>query len=89
MLASPMLEVGNYPNCTDLTLVHLFNNLVLEQGTSYTFPGRYLTLASNVVRLRTQAGQMGFFKPPDLSVGFLTLLVHALAIKRGLSDCPV
>jgi hypothetical protein len=34
MLASPMLEVGNYLKSTGLTLVDLFNFRVLEQGTS-------------------------------------------------------
>ncbi|MCM0588741.1 MAG: hypothetical protein KA716_00115 [Gloeotrichia echinulata DEX184] len=53
MLASTMLEVGNYPNDTGLTPLSLFNRLVLEQGTSYAFLGRSLTLASNVVQLRT------------------------------------
>jgi hypothetical protein len=51
MLASTMLEVGNYLNDTGLTFLSLFNRLVLEQGTSYAFPGRSLTLASNVVRV--------------------------------------
>ncbi|QSJ14582.1 hypothetical protein JYQ62_22035 [Nostoc sp. UHCC 0702] len=48
-----MLEVGNYPNDTGLTPLSLFNRSVLEQGTSYASPGRSLTLASNVVQLRT------------------------------------
>ncbi|MCM0590605.1 MAG: hypothetical protein KA716_10330 [Gloeotrichia echinulata DEX184] len=55
-----MLEVGNYPNDTGLTPLSLFNRSVLEQGTCLTtrlrertLLGRSLTLASNVVQLRT------------------------------------
>jgi hypothetical protein len=40
MLASTMLEVGNYPNDTGLTPLSLFNRLVLEQGTSDASLGR-------------------------------------------------
>jgi hypothetical protein len=42
MLASTMLEVGNYPNDTGLTLLSLFNRSVLEQGTSFASLGRSL-----------------------------------------------
>lgn len=36
----------------------MFNPLVLEQETSFVFPGRSLTLANNVVSGDTQPGQL-------------------------------
>ena len=50
----------------------VFNCSVLEQGTSYVFLGRSLTLASNVVQLRTESGQIRAFQAP--------------AFRRGVSD---
>ncbi|BAZ65883.1 hypothetical protein NIES4106_06280 [Fischerella sp. NIES-4106] len=45
-----MFKVGTIRSYTDLTLGNLFNPLVLEQGTSYAFLGRTLTLVNKVVR---------------------------------------
>gem|GEM_PF-5596735 len=66
MLASSMFKVGNYPNDTGLTLVDLFNRSVLEQGTSYVFPSRSLTLALNVVREVLRLVRLGQFLRPRL-----------------------
>ena len=59
-----MLEVGNYPNDTGLTPLSLFNRPVLEQGTSYAFLGRSLTLASNLVREVLSLVRFGLFQTP-------------------------
>ncbi len=64
MLAETMLEDGNYPNSTSLTLLQIFNCLVLEQGTSYIFLGRSLTLASNLVREVLSLVRFGLFQTP-------------------------
>jgi hypothetical protein len=68
MLASPMFRIGTIQ--TALPPKWLFNNLVLELGTSYAFQGRNFNACSE----RSPKQDLGWstravFQAPDLSVG--------------------